>query len=252
MLLIILGIFWVAILVPVAVRRFRDNGTEKSIHSFHAEHEVLSRQEYAVTPAHRLDAPDQAEVEDVPQRRPRLTVVHEGDTYRSLEARSSWDEWDSDYDYDRDDELAHPSEPVNRYVSAYSAVPNGFDLARSLEVRRRVQSMRARRQMVFLALVGASAVLSVVGFVMGYSIGEDLAVLGWVCVLCYVALALFAVSEGYLHESSLPIRIPQGRRMATVRPILVDGYEDEDEDEFFDEEALGDWRRDAHSHYALG
>ena len=40
MLLIILALFWVAILAPVVVRRFRDSGTERSITSFHAEHEV--------------------------------------------------------------------------------------------------------------------------------------------------------------------------------------------------------------------
>ncbi len=61
MLLIILALFWVALLAPMAIRRLRDGGAERSIQSFHAEHEVLSRQEYAVNPAHRLDQPDAAE-----------------------------------------------------------------------------------------------------------------------------------------------------------------------------------------------
>jgi hypothetical protein len=249
-LLIILGIFWVAILVPVAVKRFRDNGTEKSIHSFHAEHEMLSRQEYAVAPAHRLDAPDQEMTGRLPSQRPRLTVVHADDTYRSLEARNSWDEWDSDYDYDREDEASHSNELANRYVSAYSSVPNERDVTNSLTAQRGAMSMKARRQLYFLTLVAATVVLTGFGFVMGYSFVEDLAVLGWVFVLCYVALALFAVSQGYLYESSLPIRIPEGRRLATVEPIYVD--EEYDDEEFYDAQAQGEWRRESTSRYAVG
>jgi hypothetical protein len=104
MLLIILALFWVALLAPVAIRRLRDAGAERSIQSFHAEHEVLSRQEYAVNPAHRLDQPDQVESPQPPGQRSRLTVVHADDTYRSLESRSSWDEWADDYEYDDDEE----------------------------------------------------------------------------------------------------------------------------------------------------
>jgi hypothetical protein len=57
MLLIVLALFWVALLAPIVIRRFREGGTEKSIQSFHAEHEVLSQQDYLVAPAHRLDPP---------------------------------------------------------------------------------------------------------------------------------------------------------------------------------------------------
>ena len=105
MLLVILALFWVALLAPMVIRRLRDGGAERSIQSFHAEHEVLSRQEYVVSPAHRLDQPDEPEMDhrDVP-RRSRLTVVHADDTYRSLESRSSWDEWSRDYDYDDEPE----------------------------------------------------------------------------------------------------------------------------------------------------
>ncbi len=59
MLLIVLALIWVALLAPVVIRRLREGGAEKSIQSFHAEHEVLSRQDYTVIPAHRLDEPDQ-------------------------------------------------------------------------------------------------------------------------------------------------------------------------------------------------
>jgi len=36
MLLLVLALVWVAILVPIAVRYFRDSGTERSIESFYA------------------------------------------------------------------------------------------------------------------------------------------------------------------------------------------------------------------------
>lgn len=250
MLLIILGIFWVAILVPVAVKRFRDNGTEKSIHSFHVEHEMLSRQEYAVAPAHRLDPSDQAEIVPSVAQRPRLTVVHEDDTYRSLESRNSWDEWENDYDYEPEDEQSRPS-ATNRYVSAYSSVPSDRDMTNGLVARRSPSSMKARRQILFLSTLAATVALSGIGFVMGYSLVQDLAVLGWVVVLCYVALALFAVSQGYLYESSLPIRIPESRRLATVEPLYLDEYDDEDE-EFYDAQSNDDWRRESSSRYAVG
>jgi hypothetical protein len=250
-LLIILGLFWVAILVPVVVRRFRDSGTEKSIHSFHAEHEVLSRQEYSVPPAHRLDPRHQEEDLRGPEPRPRLTVVHEDDTFRSLQSRTSWDEWNDDYDYEREDQEARPTEPVNRYVTAYSSVPNEREVFSSYDPPMRRDSMKARRQVVFLLLAATAAVLSGLNFVVGYSFLEDLAILAWIGFVCYIALALFAVSQGFLYESSLPIRIPQGRRLATVAPLY---HEDDDEydSEFYDANDDSEWRRESPSRYAVG
>jgi hypothetical protein len=250
-LLIILGIFWVAILVPVAVRRFRDSGTEKSIHSFHAEHEVLSRQEYSVPPAHRLDPSEPQEVRREAEPRPRLTVVHPGDTFRSLESRTSWDEWANDYDYEREDELSRPAEQTNRYVSAYSSVPNEQEVLNTYDPPMRAGAMKARRTMVFLMLGALAIVLTGINVAVGFSFIEDLAILAWVGLICYIALALFAVSQGYLYESSLPIRIPQGRRVAGIEP-LYDAYDDEFESEFYEEEDDEQWRRDSPSRYAVG
>ncbi|MGA2295368.1 MAG: hypothetical protein ABSG24_09130 [Acidimicrobiales bacterium] len=250
MLLIILGAFWVAILVPVAVRRFRDSGTEKSIHSFHAEHEVLSRQEYSVPPAHRLDPSEQEERRHELEQRPRLTVVHPGDTYRSLESRTSWDEWANDYDYDREEGMAS-SESANRYVSAYSSMPNDQEVRNAYSRLPRAGTMKARRTTFFMALLVAAAVLSGMYFLVGGSIIEDLAILAWVGFTCYVALALFAVSQGFLDESSLPLRIPQGRRIAAIEPIY-DEYDELDDSEFYDADDDSAWRRDSPSRYAVG
>ena len=257
MLLIILGLFWVAILVPVVVRRFRDSGTEKSIHSFRAGHEVMSRQEYSVPPAHRLAALNNEEGPHEAEQRPRLTVVHANDTYQSLETRTSWDEWNDDYDYDRVDAHTRGFEPVNRYVTAYSSVPNEQEVRAEQKFRNnyerppRFESMKSRRQALFVLLAAAAVVLSVLNLAVGYTFIQDLAVLAWMGLLCYVALALFAVSQGFLFESSLPIRVPQGRRLATVEP-MYDDDRDEFDSEFYDAEDDSEWRRESPSRYAVG
>ena len=255
MLLVVLALFWVALLTPVVVRRFRDGGTEKSIDSFHAEHEVLSRQEYAVAPAHRLDDADHYEqYEPEPVRRPRLTVVHDNDTYRSLETRGSWDEWADDYDYDNGDEAPRRSASTNRYAAAYSSTPNGPVVSsyREPPVRR---SMKAQRRMILTRLALVVATTTILGVATSYSILVDLAVLTWIGFAVYLALALYAVSQGYLFESSLGIRLASVRPMATVQPLYYDAddeYETEAESEFYDADSAGQWRRESSSHYALG
>ena len=255
MLLVVLALFWVALLTPIVVRRFRDGGTEKSIDSFHAEHEVLSRQEYAIAPAHRLDDSDHFEnrQHEAP-RRPRLTVVHENDTYQSLETRGSWDEWAEDYDYDHEDEAPRRRASTNRYAAAYSSVPRTQVVDTYYEPPLRHRSMKAQRRMILLRLALALATTTILGVVTGYSILVDLAVLTWIGFAVYLALALYAVSQGYLFESSLGIPLPRDRQMATIEPLFYDEgeYETEVESEFYDPESAGQWRRESPSRYALG
>jgi hypothetical protein len=254
MLLIVLAIFWVALLAPVAIRRLRDGGAERSIQSFHAEHEVLSRQEYAVNPAHRLDQPDVTESAlQNHGRRSRLTVVHADDTYRSLESRSSWDEWSEDYEYD--DQPNNERESMNRYAAAYSSVPNDTTVRRSYEAPIRQRTMKSRRQMMFVRLVIASTVLSILAFTMSYSLITDVAVASWVCVVSYVALALYAVSQGFLNESSLPLRLPQPHKLASVQRLydaVAPRYEDEYESEYEEDDENDGWRRESQPRRALG
>jgi len=258
MLLIVLALFWVALLAPIVVRRLRDNGTERSIQSFHTEHEVLSRQEYTVPPAHRLD---QADVRDIHQqtesRRPRLTVVHDDDTYGSLEARGSWSEWAEDYEFD---ETPAPRREIstNRYAAAYSSVPNKSTVQSSYDepvVRHR--SMKARRRVMFTRLVLGAVVLSIFSYVAGYSLLVDLAVASWIAVVGFIALALYAISQGYLHESSLPLRLPLRRPLATVQPLYDEApvaYDDEyeDYDEFYEPDTDVRWRHESQRRRALG
>jgi hypothetical protein len=252
-LLIILALFWVALLAPVAIRRLRDGSPERSIESFHAEHEVLSRQEYSVSPAHRLDRADEAETQMAEEaRRPRLTVVHADDTYRSLETRSSWDEWADDYDFD--DEAPSRTSPMNRYAQAYSSVPNETTVTRSYEAPIRRRSMKSRRKMMFVRLVVGAAVLTILAFVSGYSLVTDVAVASWVCVVSFVALALYAVSQGYLEESSLGVRIPQPRRLATIQPLYNDVAppSTNEFDAEYDDEYDDGWQRQPSQRRALG
>ena len=249
MLLIILALFWVALLAPTVVRRFRENGTERSIQSFHAEHQVLSRQEYTVAPAHRLDQSDERDRSEsiAPSRRPRLTVVHADDTYRSLESRNSWEEWAEDYDYD--DGPARRT-PKNHYAAAYSSAPHSPTVRYEYEPPVQRRSMRSQRRMMFSRLVLAAVLVTIVAFVSGYSLVMDLALVLWVGVVAFVALALYAVSQGYLSESSLPLHLPQRRSLATVQPLYVEYPEqhaDEYRSEFYDPDSEVRWQREPQS-----
>jgi hypothetical protein len=256
MLLVVLALFWLALLSPVVIRRLRDGGPERSIQSFHAEHEVLSRQGYVVNPAHRLDEPDEPEMDTYESpRRSRLTVVHADDTYRSLESRSSWDEWSRDYDYD--DESSNQRESMNRYAAAYSSAPNETSVRASYDTPIRRRSMKSRRQMMFVRLVLSSAVLTILAFTMSYGLIMDLAVASWVCIATFVALALYAVSQGYLNETSLPLRLPQPRKLASVQrlyDVVAPRYDDEFEFESEYEEDFEDdaWQRQSQPRRALG
>ena len=271
MLLIVLALFWVALLTPIVVRRFRDGGTEKSILSFHAEHEVLSRQDYAVAPAHRLDQPDPPARAPETERRPRLTVVQPDDTVGTLESRSSWDEWSENYDYD--DGTAREPRVANRYARAYSSRPTEPALTRNEPPLRR-RSMRAQRRVMFLRCVAAAVVISLAAYITSAAIVVDLAALAWFGVVLFVALALYAIGEGYLDESALGLRLPslnlpslhlpslhlpQRRSLATVQPLYLGhtaeyaaDYDDEFASEFYEPETDEPWRRESQTRRAFG
>jgi hypothetical protein len=260
MLLIVLALFWVALLAPIAIRRLRDGGTEKSIQSFHAEHEVLSRQDYAIVPAHRLDQPDQAAPNaHLSERRPHLTVVHADDTFGTLESRSSWDDWNDDYEYEHDDSVRPITTSTNRYAKAYSSRPDEIAVSPRYEAPIRRRTMKSQRRMMFTRLVLAAVVLMLVAFVTGNTLLFDVAALSMLSVVVYVALAFYSVSQGYLNDSSLPIRVPQRRQLATIEPLYSQGYEryavryeDEFKSEFYEPEAGPQWDRQPQRRRALG
>jgi hypothetical protein len=256
MLLIVLALIWVALLAPVVIRRLREGGSEKSIQSFHAEHEVLSRQDYSVAPAHRLDEPDEAPVREYAgERRPRLTVVHPDDTFADVASRTTWDEWSEDYDYE---EAPSASASTNHYARAYSSRPSDVEVTRSYEPPLRRRTMRAQRRVMFSRLVVGAVVLTIIAFFSGYSPVMDIAALSWFAVVVFVALALYAVSQGYLSNASLPLRLPQRRPLARVQPLYQDRYdgyaslEDELDAEFYEPDPDVVWDREPERRRALG
>jgi hypothetical protein len=269
MLPLIVALFWLAILVPWGVVKFRNSRAERSIDSFHAEHEVLSRQGYSVAPARRLDdaylyeehayEPDHASE----RARPRLTVVQDGDTYSSLEGRLSWDEWERDYDYDEPrsaglvGSLGHPAHRYAAYASspspsayappeAHGTVGYGFAPVGV--------SMRVRRHR-FVASLGLGALATTgLNLLVGLTVLQYVAILSWAALVFYVAAALYAVSQGYLEVSSLMGRPSAGeRRYEDVDAEIPAGFEEGLDDERFENEYSygGNWRREPRR-YALG
>jgi hypothetical protein len=109
--------------------------------------------------------------------------------------------------------------------------------------------------MMFMRLLLVSAVLSILAFTVSYSLILDLAVASWVCIVSYVALALYAVSQGYLEESSLHIRLPQPRKLASVQrlyDVVSPRYEDEYESEYEEDDEDDGWQRQSQPRRALG
>lgn len=252
MLLIILALFWVALLAPVVVRRLRDGSTDRSIESFHAEHEVLSRQPHTVEPAHRLDQAD-APLMGL-DRRPRLTVVHADDTYGSLETRSSWDEWSQDYDYD--DAPRAATTHTNHYANAYSSVPR--ETTHEYEPRLRHRTMKAQRKMIVSRTALSAVVLTLLGFVTGFAPLIYLSLVAWLGLVGYVGLAFYAVREGYLEAASISPRFASRAPLASVQPLYESSrYETgenyyEEESEFYEPEESLSWQRSAPRRRALG
>ncbi len=189
--------------------------------------------------------------------------MHDSDTYSTLENRTSWDEWDRDYDYEHPRTIAAPQESAHHRYAAYASAPS-----REAAVSRRVPSgadgvfldgpirvsMRVRRTRIFASLGLSAIVTTGLNFLIGLSLLQYLAVLSWIGLVCYVATALFAVSQGYLEVSSLI----GGRRGAVVAPVYYDDdgsleddaavlYADQEyyEDHALDEEPAGErWRRE--------
>jgi len=271
-LALIVALFWLAILAPWAVLKYRNSRAEKSIDYFQAEHELLSRQGYSVAPARRLDdaylyEEHAYEPEHEPERsRPRLTVVHDTDTYSTLESRSSWDEWDRDYDYDHPRTLDTAHESSRHRYAAYASAP-----AREAALSRRAPveytpatlggSMKLRRRRIVTSLGLSALVTTGLDFLIGLSLLQYLAILSWTGLVFYVAAALFAVSQGYLEVSSLV----GTRRTRAYEPAYYEDEELGDEeygyadthDGYYEETAYEDqpagasWRREPRR-YALG
>ncbi len=249
-LLIVLALLWVAILIPIAVRRLRDDNTERSIESFHAEREVLSRQESAHSPPVYDERPMQRHPEEYePVGRPRLTVVHDDDTYGSIESRGSWDDWNQSYDYEHD-RRAPKREEMNRYAAAYSSVPGerfsaGFD---SPSYERTSMKVRRRRIMVTLFLVGA--LFTGLNIVTKSSALEDAAIAAWFALAAFFALALVALGLGYLRPPNLLSGSSREYDDAPIEPLYQETYRDYEDR--YDVRDNPQWPRESLPRRALG
>ncbi len=187
MLLVVIALLWGAFLVPLAVRHLREWRSERAIEHFTVESQVRA-------PAAAPAVPRAVPMPTPTPARPRLRVVHEGDTYRSLEAERSWDEWASDYEFDETPTRASRSAmPTSRPVSAPPVA--------------RGRSMRRRRRVVFTRLLVVSVLATLGAWLTGASILWDLTFALWCCLVAFVALAIYAVGQGYLHESSVGLSV---------------------------------------------
>jgi uncharacterized membrane protein YhaH (DUF805 family) len=249
-LLIVLALLWVAILIPIAVRRLRDDNTERSIESFHAERDVLSRQELAHSPPAFDDRPAVRHPDEYePVGRPRLTVVHDEDTYGSIESRSTWDEWNQSYNYDRD-VRAPKREEMNRYAAAYASVPGerfsaGFDPPYYERV-----SMKVRRRRIMVALFVIGALFTGLNVVTKSGVLEDAAIAAWLALAAFFALALVALGLGYLSPPTLLSGRAHEYDDAPIAPLYPATYGDYEER--YETQGVPSWPRESLPRRALG
>jgi hypothetical protein len=244
MLLLVLALLWVAILIPVAVRYFRDSGTERSIESFHAERDMLSHQEHVQGSEDRNERPlPQPAFERERTGRPHLTIVHPDDTPTTLQARGSWDDWSRDYDY----EVAGQSPEVNRYAAAYATVSGeDYNSPYSEQV-----SMRVRRHRIFVSLLVVCLALTGLTYVFGSSSLEDVTLVAWVALFGFIELALVSLGLGYMGATSVNVEPAYSETYESVASPY--GFEDEEFDEDdFEAHSERQWRRETAPRRAFG
>jgi hypothetical protein len=244
MLIVILLAFWVAVLSPLAVRRLRDRGNERSIQMFHTEHERLARHPYTVQPAHRLDR------EDAVGAPSALTVVHADDSSTAYAHDRGWEEWERQVG---DDEYSDVT--PSRYATAYARAPR-----EGVTMSAHRMTNHERRRMFITRLVGTALALTFFNFFLSISLLTDLTMLAWFAVVAYLALGCYAIYADFLPVEALPFRLPEGRPLATVASLfesrrdeydVQDEYEDYvDDDEFYDADER--WERDHAPRRAFG
>ena len=228
MLLVVIALLWAAFLIPLAVRHLREWRGERAISHFSVE--SAPHPQPVAAPAPR-PAPS----------RPRLRVVQDGDTYQSLEAERSWDEWMTDYEFD---EAAAPVAHQHAPTRATSAP------APRVLPAPGYQPMRRRRRVVFTRLAALCVVVTLLAWLTHASMVWDVTFAAWSVLVVFVVLAIYAVGKGYLDESSVglgflgrrgylqPVPEYEARHRAAAtrvdawgRAEPADWYADEDSDD---------------------
>ncbi len=226
MLIVVLVIVWIAVLAPVAIRKFRDQDTDRSILNFHQRMAHLGRGRKIVEPAHRLAVNDEPAPLVTAAPRPLLRVVG-ADEHED----ASWEEWSRQQG---DDRPSH-SEAVAttpRYQTAYAHVP--VEAAEPyVPVRSNFgsRSQRVRRRRVLFSLAGSTALSTIVALITSSLIVDAWTMLSWVALLGFLGLMYYAMSTGMLNVPVATQRFVTPRtRHSTGRHVAYeDNYDALDE-----------------------
>lgn len=240
----VLLVMWAVLLIPLAVRKFRDATSDRSITSFHRSLGTLKRGPQEFLPAHRLDVEDSPFADHPPvvpitpssaiQPRPQLVLLRSDDQGGSvMPQRYEYEEqFDDDYvdgydDYDYRYEYAEesPQFAAHRRVGAH---------ARS--------AAALRRRTILFGLLGTTAVSGLLGLLV--PIFWDLTILAIILTVVYVGLMAWAATRGSITLST-PTLLGRDEQVGDrhVARAVVDGYgarTEEWEGEEFDE----DWGAD--------
>jgi len=254
-LLLVLAVVWVAILLPISVRYWRDRGGERKIDSFHTEREILIRQEHehVVAPEPRYESASAVPLSRERSGRPHLTVVYPEDTVRSLQERGTWDDWRRDYEYEVKDnrDAVRARLERNRYAAAYASVPSEDFYSRHDEPYGSLVAMQVRRRRILVTLALTCLAFTAFTFVSSSLLLENLAVLAWAALIGFVDIGLVAIGLGYMQAPfSASYRFEEV--IATSAPSRRVRDREVVEEEYFDESDESAWRRESAPRRALG
>ncbi len=232
----VLLVMWAVLLIPLAVRKFRDATSDRSISSFHRSLGTLKRGPQEIAPAHRLDSEDDLFGDHPPvvpvaprspiQPRPQLVLLRSDDQGGSvMQQRYDYEEqyddgYVDDYRYENEAPEFEAHYPADPYVRRQAAL---------------------RRRNILFGLLGTFAVSGIFGFLA--PIFWNLTILAIVLTVLYVGLMAWAATRGSITISK-PRMLARDEQIGDrhVARAVVDGYAARTE-EWADEDAE-DWEYD--------
>ena len=239
MLIVVLIVVWIAVLSPIAYRRFRDRDTDRSIVNFHERMAHLTNGEPLVAPAHRLDVSDEAPPREPseyemrpPTRVPQLRIVPVDATPGELERDMSWADWSvahSDEPYEPTGPVRRAEPVVNHRVAAYSHQPTAQILAPpTMSSANGSKAQRVRRRNVLLTLVGSVFLTTVAALFTNALLFEVVALVSWIALATFLGLMYYAMTTGLISTApSAAPRISNVRAMPTRRDPAYEAAESE-------------------------
>lgn len=211
-------ILWVALLAPFGVKRLREQRANRNIEAFESKGRLRSRRG-----SESNEAPSES--------RPMLHVVTD-DTI--TDADVEWAAFERELDV-----VEAAPRAVNRYA-AYRATPSYTMTAHHDEPGGSRLTMKQRRLRFIAGTLGSAVLFTLLNTVLSFALFSYIAILGWISVVAYVALALVSLSQGYLTINVAPRRMPRLASVTklpkrTTPPIA----------EFYEEDANEEWRRES-------